>query len=244
METFFMLLALCEENPPFTGDSPHKGQWRRYFCFVLFCFCLFVLFFCFGFLVVVFFFFFWGGGGGGRLNKRLSKQSICWWFETSFRSLWRHCNVSIYLNKRQSDNTIDLCQCMVFHGPKCVAQGESGYSTHKMRQQLRSRWWSGVTPQFDQLLLVSFATYLRISSKSVFINVAHRKVAYHYIDVNMTTMASQITSLTVVYSTVYSDADQRKHQSSASLAFVWGIPRTKGQLLGKCFHLMTSSCRV
>ena len=33
-------------------------------------------------------------------------------------------------------------------------------------------------------------------------------------------MASQITSLTVVYSTVYSGADQRKHQSSASLAFV------------------------
>ena len=33
-------------------------------------------------------------------------------------------------------------------------------------------------------------------------------------------MASQITSLTIVYSTVYSDADQRKHQSSASLAFV------------------------
>ena len=38
-------------------------------------------------------------------------------------------------------------------------------------------------------------------------------------------MASQITSLTIVYSTVYSDADQRKHQSSASLAFVWGIHR-------------------
>ena len=48
----------------------------------------------------------------------------------------------------------------------------------------------------------------------------------HYIDVIMTTMASQITSFTVVYSTVYSDADQRKHQSSASLAFVWGIHRT------------------
>ena len=63
----------------------------------------------------------------------------------------------------------------------------------------------------------------------------------------MTTMVCQITSLTVVYSTVYSDADQRKHQSSASLAFVWGIHRdrwilrTKGQLRGKCFHLMTSS---
>ena len=47
----------------------------------------------------------------------------------------------------------------------------------------------------------------------------------HYIDVIMTTIASQITSLTVVYSTVYSGVDQRKHQSSASLAFVRGIHR-------------------
>ena len=36
---------------------------------------------------------------------------------------------------------------------------------------------------------------------------------------------SQIASLTIVYSTVYSGADQRKHQSSASLAFVRGIHR-------------------
>ena len=33
-------------------------------------------------------------------------------------------------------------------------------------------------------------------------------------------MASQITSLAIVYLTVYSGADRRKHQSSASLAFV------------------------
>ena len=58
----------------------------------------------------------------------------------------------------------------------------------------------------------------------------------HYNDIIMGTMASQITSLALVYSTVYSDADQRKHQSSASLAFVRGIPR-------KCFHWMTSSCQ-
>ena len=38
----------------------------------------------------------------------------------------------------------------------------------------------------------------------------------------MGAMASQITSLTIVYSTVYSGVDQRKHQSSASLAFVRG----------------------
>ena len=69
----------------------------------------------------------------------------------------------------------------------------------------------------------------------------------HYVDVIMTTVASQFTSLAAVYSIVYSGADERKHQSSASLAFVRGIhrdrwiPRTKGQLRGKCIHLMTSS---
>ena len=37
--------------------------------------------------------------------------------------------------------------------------------------------------------------------------------------------ASQITRLTIIYSNVYSSADQRRHQSSASLAFVRVIHR-------------------
>ena len=45
-------------------NSPHKGQWS-------------------GALMVFF---------NLRLNKRLSKQSRGWWFETPWRSLWRHCN--------------------------------------------------------------------------------------------------------------------------------------------------------
>ena len=48
---------------------------------------------------------------------------------------------------------------------------------------------------------------------------------FHYNDVTMGSMASQITSLTIVYSGIYSGNDQRKHQCSASLAFVRGIPR-------------------
>ena len=60
----------------------------------------------------------------------------------------------------------------------------------------------------------------------------------HYGDVIMGTMTSQITSLTIVYSTVYSGADQ----SSASLAFVRGIHRSP--VTGKCFHLMTSSWNI
>ena len=47
----------------------------------------------------------------------------------------------------------------------------------------------------------------------------------HYTDVIMGAMASQITSITIVYSAVYSGTDPRKHQSSASLAFVRGVHR-------------------
>ena len=69
----------------------------------------------------------------------------------------------------------------------------------------------------------------------------------HYDDVIMSAIASQITSLATVYSTVYLDADQRKHQSSVSLAFVRGIHRGpvnsphKWSVTRKMFHLMTSS---
>ena len=48
-------------------------------------------------------------------------------------------------------------------------------------------------------------------------------MTWHYSDVIMGVMASQNTSLAIVYSNVYSDADKKKHQSSASLAFVRGI---------------------
>ena len=47
----------------------------------------------------------------------------------------------------------------------------------------------------------------------------------HYCDVRMCAMASQITSRTIVYSTDYSGAHHRQHQSTALLAFVQGIHR-------------------
>ena len=46
-----------------------------------------------------------------------------------------------------------------------------------------------------------------------------------YSDVIMGAMASYLASLTIVYSTIYSGSDQRKHNSSVSLAFVWEIHR-------------------
>ena len=50
--------------------------------------------------------------------------------------------------------------------------------------------------------------------------------SFHFDDAIMWAMASQITSLTFVYSTINSGTDQRKQQSSASLAFVRGIHRS------------------
>ena len=50
-------------------------------------------------------------------------------------------------------------------------------------------------------------------------------LAYHHCDVTMGTMGSKITRLTIAYSTVYSDTNQRKHQSSAPLTFVGGTHR-------------------
>ena len=64
MKTFSTSLALCEGNPPVTGGFPSQRPVTRSFD--------------------VFF--------DLRLNKRLSTQSICRWFETPLHSLWRHCN--------------------------------------------------------------------------------------------------------------------------------------------------------
>ena len=75
----------------------------------------------------------------------------------------------------------------------------------------------------------------------------------HYSDVIMGAMVSQITSLTIVYSTIYSDADQRKHQSSVSLAFVREIHRGpvnsphKWPVMGKMFpfdDVIMISCKL
>ena len=99
--------------------------------------------------------------------------------------------------------------------------------------------------QFNKLPFPFFLRLIWKTSKTIHLSckqppwyvLCHeiRQSYLHYDDVIMTTLASQITSLTVVYSIVYSGVDQRKHQSSASLAFVRGIhrdrwiPRTKGQ---------------
>ena len=80
-----------------------------------------------------------------------------------------------------------------------------------------------------------------------------KALSWQYNDVIMGAMMSQITCASIVYSTVCSGADQRKHWSSASLAFVRGIHRWpvnsshKGPVTRKMFPfddvIMTSNCR-
>ena len=68
---------------------------------------------------------------------------------------------------------------------------------------------------------MGFTEHIRYIS----IDIPDHILKLHYNDVIMGMIASQITSLTIVYSTVDSGADQRKHQRPASLAFVRGIHR-------------------
>ena len=78
------------------------------------------------------------------------------------------------------------------------------------------------------LLSVTFSVHVRcynIHSMIQFMVFCFITSNYNYNDVIMGTMASPIASLTIVNSTIYSGANQRKHQSSASLAFVRGIHR-------------------
>ena len=71
---------------------------------------------------------------------------------------------------------------------------------------------------FDELQV------LQLSMKTLLLT-PHVVFIKHYSDIIMSAIASQITSITIVYSTIYSGVDQRKYHSSASLAFVREIHR-------------------
>ena len=64
-----------------------------------------------------------------------------------------------------------------------------------------------------------------LSLNTIYNSFCLTSLGSHYNDVIMNTMASHITSLTILYSIVYLSADLRKHQSSTLLVFVWEIHR-------------------
>ena len=69
--------------------------------------------------------------------------------------------------------------------------------------------------------LVSSPIFFRVTALTLGTSVG--QVSLHYSVIIMGAMASQITNILIVYSTLCSGTDQRKHQSSMPLAFVWGI---------------------
>ena len=99
------------------------------------------------------------------------------------------------------------------------------FSFTKMHLKISSTKWRPLCPGEDESINNCRRSYEMIGSN---LRSAAAKMVQddHYNDVIMGVMASQIASLAIVYSCVYSDADQRKHQSSASLAFVRGIHRS------------------
>ena len=93
--TLSALLAICAGNSPATGEIPAQKPVTRSFD--------------------VFF--------DLRLNKRLSKQSWCWWFETPSHPLWRHCNVYFRLGQYQwAETQVWLLRYMYVY----VLLGEGG----------------------------------------------------------------------------------------------------------------------
>ena len=224
METFSALLALCVEVLPVAGDFPAQRPVTRSFD--------------------VFF--------DLRLNICFSKKPGGRWLETISSPLWRHCSgitlwsppLSAPLNSRAFPSAMVI---------------KFGFCMNRERDFLLQR--SKFFIQHDNVVITKWrcttsrGVYIHIKTYEIFSKVSSLRPitsdhisTLNYNDVIMGTMASQITSLTIVYSAVYSSADQRKHQSSASLAFVWGIHRGPVNSPHKWpvtrnffFHLMTSS---
>ena len=94
---------------------------------------------------------------------------------------------------------------------------ETKYTTLSVQFSLMKPVWIS---KHQQLLIPWQRIYQLLLSCS-----HEKKISNHYNDVIMSAMVAPITSLTIVYSTVNSGADQRKHQSSVSLAFARGIHR-------------------
>ena len=81
----------------------------------------------------------------------------------------------------------------------------------------------GLVPTWCQVICNHRADSLQLVSDRFALWDFQRKS--HDSDVIMSTAMSQITGVSIVYSTICSGADQRKHQNSASLTFVRGIHR-------------------
>ena len=78
---------------------------------------------------------------------------------------------------------------------------------------------------FTKNIVIYFHNLHRPDKPVVVMHIMMKCLGNHYTDLTMSAMASQITSISIVYSIIGPGADQRKHQRFASLAFAWGIHR-------------------
>ena len=98
-------------------------------------------------------------------------------------------------------------------------------SIPKMLEKIRV-WFSNWTPHKIYVIIYKcLYPSQTVLIKGSLIYLTNKEMLNYFNDVIIGTIASQITSFTIVYSIVCSDADQRYYQSSASLVFVRGIHR-------------------
>ena len=111
----------------------------------------------------------------------------------------------------------NICSEILSKTKSCwnILMGNDYWSNNTCSKMLSKTKFSNTKHQFSEPWTNVLPRYLPLILRPL--------LPLHYGDVMIGTVASQITSLTVIYSTVWSDSDPRKHQSSALLAFVWGI---------------------
>ena len=150
-------------------------------------------------------------------------QQHCWWFH--------------YLSISNCSGAADEVWEWADHSLQWCNNGFDGVSNHQPHHCLLSRLFGRRSKKTWKLCVTGLCAGNSPGTGEFPAQMASNAYVTNsnYNDVIMGLMASQITSLTIVYSAVYSGADQRKHESSASLAFVRGfprdrwIPRTNGQ---------------
>ena len=130
METFSALLASCAGNSPVTGEFPAQRPVTRTFD--------------------VFF--------DLRLNKRLSKQSWGWWFETLSRPLWRHrnenctsCSARVRIFQRNVNELSGQHGIFWFDYTSCSIRAKTS-CTYMMIKKYKTQTLAKIPPEIDELL--------------------------------------------------------------------------------------------
>ena len=136
---------------------------------------------------------------------------------------------NVYHPRKRGHSVFSLCVCLFFVCPDDLTMKDWYHTNHILQKYT----WGCLVVLYIMFWLLA---HLCLPRK------------YHYSDVTISKMASQITGESHAYSAVCLGAYQRKRQSSASMATVRGNHRSpvdslhKGPVTRKMFHLMTASC--